>query len=345
MQPQSCLCTRACVAFVCSVHVHAYTYKTWLHKGMLKIKILFLQVPVLTRREQLGLNHADKKDSGRGGGRGRGRGRKGGGGKKKETEAKDIEVPPVATEQHESEGKKLDKKTQKTKRVLNPPCTPERRELFPADGTSPMKVDGKDENPNETSPPIKQTPKRRRAAKGKAKAAAKTKGKKDGEEASSSKGSGPSEIAQGEKKEEKTEEKQEKGDGGGGEVKKNRTISDTQKTWAMDYLTDMKKTDEAGWEHVEKLFSATKVAERLSVSKFAFFTLSMYWSTRRVGLLQRKPEGGTCRHVLSFGGGACTHIGIPTEACRLYVSYWVCWCDCVFVRLNTLTKPKCIHEI
>ena len=45
---------------------------------------------------------------------------------------------------------------------------------------------------------------------------------------------------------------------------------------------------------------------------------SMYWTTRRVGVLQKQTLGGT-KHVLSFGGGHCKHIGIPFVASELFV--------------------------
>ena len=109
------------------------------------------------------------------------------------------------------------------------------------------------------------------------------------------------------KKDEKHEEKETKP----------RTISDAQVTKAKHEL-EMYKEDPAGWAHVIKLFDATKIPERDSTPKYMYWAYSMYWGTRRVGLLQKQPSGKNV-HYSSFGGGHCTHIGIPTEACKMLV--------------------------
>ena len=159
-----------------------------------------------------------------------------------------------------------------------------------------------------TSPPIKQPAKR---SKGAAKAKAKSKAVVE----SAGKGCPPNEVENKDDKNEKTK----------------RPPTKNQVDWAKKELTDAKTSDPAQWDHALKLFEAVKVPERSCVEKYMYWSLSMYWTTRRVGLLQ-KQCGGAPKHVLSFGGGHCSHIGIPFEAARLYVGF----------SIVSTAVPKCL---
>ena len=263
---------------------------------------------VLTRREQLGLAAKQKEDKqatgkggGRGGGRGRGRGRKA----SNTTKASEPEHVPEPLGANGSE-KDCEMETEKEypSASLKRPAmqTPERRRLFPDDmppgcsEVSPSKPPGM-----VASPPIRQDRKKpKRAAKSKAKAKAKSKAALP------------------------TEEEPRSGEGKGEEVKEPsgpRQPSNRVTQWAMTKLAEAKQ-DSPAWHHVCKLFEGTNVPERSCGDKLMYFSFSMYWLTRRVGLLQKQPMGGN-KHLLSFGGGHCIHIGIPYVASRLYVGYSV----------------------
>lgn len=105
---------------------------------------------------------------------------------------------------------------------------------------------------------------------------------------------------------------------------------------AMAELKDA-KSDDASWEHVCKLFAATKNDPKKCKHVFQYWTYSMYWHSKRVGLLQKGTATGT-RHILSFGGTFCPHIGIPAEACRLYV------CSLFFNKAPHMPTPCMMHE-
>lgn len=113
------------------------------------------------------------------------------------------------------------------------------------------------------------------------------------------------------KKDEKEDQEEPK------ETKEPRPPSKKQVDEAKLALVEA-KADPATWAHVEKLFAATESPERACAKKYHFWLTSMYWGTRRVGLLQKK-AGQKSINVLSFGGGFCKHIGIPAEACQLFV--------------------------
>ena len=183
--------------------------------------------------------------------------------------------------------------------------TPERRQLFRDDDTnmspSPAKV---------VSPPIKQPKKRTRAAakpKPKAKAAASTAKVEDMKEAEEGKCTVEGETGEG----------GESNDKGEKETKSMRAPSEKLKKWAFDTLTAA-KGDPASWFHAQKLFEGVKQTEKSCLAKWTYWQNSMYWTTRRVGVLQKQTLGGT-KHVLSFGGGHCKHIGIPFVAAELFV--------------------------
>lgn len=183
--------------------------------------------------------------------------------------------------------------------------TPERRQLFRDDDTnmspSPAKV---------VSPPIKQPKKRARAAakpKPKAKAAASTAKVEDMKEAEEGKCTVEGETGEGGESNDKGEE----------ETKSMRDPSEKLKKWAFDTLTEA-KGDPASWFHAQKLFEGVKQTEKSCLAKWTYWQNSMYWTTRRVGVLQKQTRGGT-KHVLSFGGGHCKHIGIPFVASELFV--------------------------
>ena len=78
------------------------------------------------------------------------------------------------------------------------------------------------------------------------------------------------------------------------------------------------KSDAAAWFHVIKLFKAIEGKERDCVVKYQYWSFSMYWQHRRMGLLQ-KDVGSGATHVASWGGTFCPHIGIPFVASELYV--------------------------
>ena len=268
---------------------------------------------VLTRRQQLALQAKDKEKEGeekpaRGGGRGRGRGGRGRGKAKaapsKSTEPEDVPEPEPAPKDMEVEKGKPGKS--KRQRAMQ---TPERRRLFDDDADDDMQVTPvKAAAPSSTpaaaaSPPIQQEKEKpKRAAKTKAKGKAAPK-KPEGE------------VEEGEvpEKTEGEEVKPEKAS------KAPRPPTENQKTWALDFLANA-KNDPASWDHVTKLFESTKIPERSHGKKGVYWTYSMYWLTRRVGLLQKQCGGGS-KHILSFGGGQCVHIGIPYVASLLYVAH------------------------
>ena len=214
----------------------------------------------------------------------------------------------TTTPQKSSTGRDMDAKACKRPSEQQ---TPERKKLFDDDDTamvptaSPEKV---------VSPPIKQPKKRTRGA-------AKTKPKSKAE-ASNGKATENKKEAE---EEECTAERGETGQGDesiekGEKEAKTRSIrppSEKLKKWAIDTLTEA-KGDPASWFHAVKLFEGVKLAEKSCSAKWTYWQNSMYWTTRRVGVLQRKTGGGL-KHVLSFGGGHCKHIGIPFVATQLFV--------------------------
>ena len=263
---------------------------------------------MLTRRQQLGLAAKQKEEKqatgkgvSRGGGRGRGRGRKASN-KTKASEPEDVPEPLGDNGNGKDCEMGSDKENQSTSLKRPAMQTPERRKLF-ADDMSPGCPKDSPSKPAGmvASPPIRQDKKKpKRAAKCKAKAKAKSK----------------AEVSM--------EEEPKSGEEKGGEVKEPtgpRAPSDRAKQWAMAKLVEAKQ-DPPAWLHVCKLFEGTKIPERSSGDKLMYFSFSMYWRTRRVGLLQKQPTGGN-KHLLSFGGGHCIHIGIPYVASRLYVGYSV----------------------
>lgn len=277
---------------------------------------------MLTRRNQLAMaakikeENENKKGRGRGGGRGRGRGRQG---KKDPKPEKGNNVHPEEVPEKTTGVTGLEDAATSTKRPQM--CTPERRRLFVEEGGSPK---NEEVMPPEvpgmsTSPPIKQPAKRSKgAAKAKAKSKAVVESKVE-EKTEQPKGAGkgcpPNEVENKDDKNEKTK----------------RPPTKNQVDWAKKELTDAKTSDQAQWDHALKLFEAVKVPERSCVEKYMYWSLSMYWTTRRVGLLQ-KQCGGAPKHVLSFGGGHCSHIGIPFEAARLYVGF----------SIVSTAVPKCL---
>ena len=89
------------------------------------------------------------------------------------------------------------------------------------------------------------------------------------------------------------------------------------------------KADDAAWHHVLRLFKAmeapevTRENQHETLEKRQHWSLSMYWDSKRIGLLQKRPSGKGAAHVLSFGGGHCLHIGLPLEAIRMYAGHQV----------------------
>ena len=96
----------------------------------------------------------------------------------------------------------------------------------------------------------------------------------------------------------------------------------TQKA-ALDLLWDMKNSDEAGWYHAKELHKALKyhkLSDRMEVPKWEFWSLSMYWGTGRVGVLQKHQQKGFV-HIISFGGVHVKNIAMSTHAARMYVTW------------------------
>ena len=266
---------------------------------------------VLTRREQLHLNakmKEEKQNGGgttRGGGRGRGRGGRGRGKKIQPSTEPSGPAPEKVPEPHGVESDMdLDKQVSSSKRATM--CTPERRKLFhdTGDEISPSKdKDDKD------SPPIK--PKKSKRPK----RAQKTPKSKSNAAGSKDKPSEEPSITPPETEPSRNVEPAEE------KETKVKPPTDRQKTWAEGALMDA-KNDSPSWDHVTKLFEATKKDEREPYPKMHYWGLSMYSHTRRVGLLQQQKGKGKKVHVMSFSGGAvCTHIGIPLAATCLVVRF------------------------
>lgn len=243
---------------------------------------------------------------GRGGGRGRGRGRQAN--KDPKPEKKGNNDHPEEVPEKPSGVKGLEDAATSTKRPQM--CTPERRRLFVLPEDSPKNEEVvPPARGMSTSPPIKQPAKRSKsAAKAKAKSKAVVESKvpeKTEQSLDGNTGNPPNEVENKDEKIEKTK----------------RPPTKNQVDWAKKELTDAKTSDPAQWDHALKLFEAVKAPEKSCVEKYMYWNLSMYWTTRRVGLLQKQCGSGGPKHVLSFGGGHCSHIGIPFEACRLFVGF------------------------
>ena len=200
--------------------------------------------------------------------------------------------------------------------------TPERRQLFRDDDTnmspSPAKV---------VSPPIKQPKKRARAAakpKPKAKAAASTAKVEDMKEAEEGKCTVEGETGEGGESNDKGEE----------ETKSMRDPSEKLKKWAFDTLTAA-KGDPASWFHAQKLFEGVKQTEKSCLAKWTYWQNSMYWTTRRVGVLQKQTLGGnkTCAELWWW----------PLQAYR----YSICCSGVIRSQLNCFEKhlPKTFRDL
>ena len=170
---------------------------------------------------------------------------------------------------------------------------------------------------------MKQDKKKRRAgkAKAKAKAAALPPAEEEKDETVEETEKGEAKMV-GKSDDKEPEEKHMEKDGKekedtGKEKKAIRPPSEKLTSWAFDKLTEA-KGDDATWFHVKKLFEGVTLEERACLEKWIYWALSMYWNTHRVGVLQKQTGGGS-KHVLSFGGGHCKHIGIPFVASQLFV--------------------------
>ena len=290
---------------------------------------------VITRRQQLGLRAEKKESSQKGKGRGRGRGGRGRGSIPAGNSEKVEEHHDKNNEEHHGDDSG------------DAPKTPRRR-LFGEEGDghgSSAEVDEKDKI--NASPEIKQPEKKPRRAKAKAKekaaakrpaAATPTKPaaepeaeggeapavsppkkpptkrtkraskSKDGEKVEDATGAAPE--AEGEKPSEKPSEKP------GLKMPSDRAIKK-----AKDEIIEA-KSDAASWFFAERLWKSINgkvTKEHPNLKKYEFWQFSMYYGTFRVGLLH-KGESGKFRHVLSFGGGHCTDIGLPLEAAYMYVT-------------------------
>ena len=287
--------------------------------------VLLTQCPgkVLTRRQQLRVAAEEKADklaekegkkqpAPKAGGRGRGRGR--GRGKAKVVDPETVPEPhgEVSSPTKKSVDSDMEVDEQKVSQK-RPMHTPERRKLF-KDDDDMVVTPAKATDGSVPYPPVKQDRKRPKRA------AVKSKAKEPKARGSTENPKFPAkELA-------KTSQHEKKGDKNGKdtdkegdkEIKPVRPPSQKLQKWAHEHLVEAKQ-DSSAWFFVIKLFEGTKVAERSCDTKMmTHFNFSMYWRTRRVGLLQ-KQDGGGSKHLMSYGGGHCQHIGIPYMACRLVV--------------------------
>ena len=112
---------------------------------------------------------------------------------------------------------------------------------------------------------------------------------------------------------------------------KERKIGKAAQKSALNHLRATKETDEAAWFHVKELYKASKfhkLSNKHEVPKYCYWTFSMYWSSGRVGLLQKKD--GKSVHVISFGGVNTRNIAMSAQAARMYVTwFWISRTGCV----------------
>ena len=273
---------------------------------------------VLTRRDQLGLKAQEKEDkqnqkgSGRGGGRGRGRGR----GAKPKTKPSEPEPENVPGEDVQ-DGSAVGSKASSSKRAVM--CTPERRKLFHDTDNEISPLKGAPEAgpaaDEKESPPVKAKKAKRRRKQQKTPKADKTSAPQP-EEAMPVDEPAP-ELPQPEPA--NLGEVAMPAEVESAQPKPVKPPTSHQVSFAKSTLEDA-LSDPPTLAHVEKLFAATTVAEReMSLDKQIYWGYSLYYNTRRVGLLQLKGSAKRKSHVMSFGGGCCKHIGIPLEASRLMV--------------------------
>ena len=293
---------------------------------------------VLSRRDQLGLaadikaerdakkgkgkgkkgDQGEEKAKGRGSGRGGGRGRGRGRGRSAASASDPPEIPEVTENTTPERPRRTSKR--------HPPAgknTPERKVLFPDEPENPSKV-------SPAKPPKKRVRGKRQVAaetpevevpqegeamteapKAKAKAKQRCKPKQTKAEA---------EIeGKGEDNEKNNDNDNDKVEGP--PQGKERKVSKAAREAALKCLKDA-KTDQASWFHVEKLFTALKAKKpktKHDVPKFDHWGLSMYWSSSRVGLLQKQQT--RFQHILSFGGVYCKNIAMPVLAATMYVTW------------------------
>ena len=283
----------------------------------------------------------EKKGGGRGG-RGRGRGR-GKGRKAKDAEDGEIDavIPGGGDEKADPENEEMDTKTppKPTRRHSSkrPAATPERRVLFP----DPPQ-DGEDVSMAKASPPVKQPAKKSKAkskavvpqmpsnpvdakpttsaedaqqpvsqpkAKAKRKPAAKKKVEKKEMEDKEMSGKGEEENKKADKPVEEA---------GSADRKHRLLVGKKSQEKALAHMEEASQ-DHAEWHFVKRLFKSIddKYKDKHDTPKFSYWSLSMYWKDHRVGLLQK--QEGSWKHVLSFGGTYCPSIGMPVQACRMFV--------------------------
>lgn len=271
---------------------------------------------VLTRREQLGLAADAKDDTKKGRGRGRGCGR--GRGKIAERPV-DGEILGSKTANEEEEPidpvRRLDFSENDENGPAEPPKemevdpAPKKRTRAKPKAKAKAKAKGNDEAPPNdaaeaevpmaSSPPIKQKKKR---AKGPSKDAAAP----DAEpvpSAAAAAAAGDVEAVPA-----------EKGKKGPGRA----AIK-----WAENHLKESSQDPAALW-HMSRLwgFETIKVSQETwgSFPKPTYFGYSMYWKTRRVGLLVKGPTSKDSTHVTSFGGERCRSISLSLKAAMMFVA-------------------------
>ena len=103
-----------------------------------------------------------------------------------------------------------------------------------------------------------------------------------------------------------------------GDKDKKRGPSDKQKQAAKVLLSAL-RSDPRKWGCVQKLYEAcSEEVNAGNVMRFEHYTLSVYWTTKRVGLLA-KQEVGKPKHILSFGNPFSPAISLPLCGVSLYV--------------------------
>lgn len=290
---------------------------------------------MLTRRQQLGLAAQKKEDSQKGKGRGRGRGR----GKKANPEVNDEPTNP-------DEGN-LDKHDAPDEAMSE--ChgdkSPERRELFPENsGSTPSKPkpDASASKPSEvkgdmdSAPPKKKTRAPRKPKRGATSTPTKVLPSQTAGESNGGTGESKDNAASPPVKQPKKRTK--KGPGAKADVpmdaaaepvappaepKETKGPSDRITKRAKDHIIQARK-DPASWFHIQRLWGAMKgknTKPTPCMKKMEHWGWSMYWITKRVGVLEKR--GTTSSHVASFGGGFCADIDLPLEAAYMYVAHSV----------------------
>lgn len=274
---------------------------------------------VLTRREQLGLAQEAKDDSKAGRSRGRGRGR--GRGKIPEK----VENAVLGPSSHQVEAPEA-------------PATPVARKLKFGDddenGEEP-KQDVAPPNEMEVDPSPKAKSKKRRAA-AKPKAKAKSKPSQDADAPADGPMAASPPIKQKAKRAKGGKDSKQEASAPSSaavppegqleaDAEKKKTPGKALVKFAEKQLQEA-CDDPATWFHVQQLWPALDTPgvtqeKWQSVAKPVYWSYSMYWKTKRVGLLAKGAthKDGTT-HVTSFGGVWTRNIALSLKAATMFVA-------------------------